>query len=107
MSFGILWDVMPATAANGLLERELEERYGCRSIPVERKIVKAVIGDKPVILSVTKFELIGHECAQYCYAWSGPTKHGIDKIMSILMGAPILTAEDAVWARLNYEEETR
>jgi len=95
---------MQATAANGLLEREVEARYGCRGIAVERSVVKAVAGDQPVIVSVTKFELIGYASADFCYAWALPATSGRERVMTALEGAPILSAEDAVWARLNCEE---
>lgn len=69
-----------------------------------RSIIKAIAGDKTLVIAVTKFELIGHESAIFCYAWALPTDNGREKIMSTLEVTPISSAEDAVWARLNFEE---
>jgi hypothetical protein len=93
-----------APASLDLLEREITTRYGCKSIPVRRELVNATVGQKSVVLRVTRFELLGHESAEHCFAWSMPANNGREKVITMLESAPILTAEDAVWARLNYED---
>lgn len=93
-----------ATASLDLLEREITARYGCTGIATKKEIVRAVVGDKALVIPVTRFELIGHESAEYCYAWYATKKNGGEKIMTVLEVAPIFSAEDAVWARLNYDE---
>ena len=97
---------MPPTvpASLDLLEREIATRYGCKSIAVKREMVTATVGHKSLVFRVTRFELLGHASAEHCYAWSMPVNHGKEKVVVMLESAPILSAEDAVWARLNYED---
>jgi hypothetical protein len=89
-------------ASFDLVEREIKTRYGCRGVPVKKEIVKADTGESLLNFAVTKFELIAHESAKYCYAWLMPS-NGREKVVTMLEIAPILSAQEAVWARLNYQ----